>query len=102
MPDAFDDSALIFAVAYAGVRGAHLVLYAIASRDDPNLRASVIALAISSAIGVGLLVGASFADGALQGAIWGVAILLDYGGPVLLRGRGLADDAAATSPSASG
>ena len=25
--------------------------------------------------------GASFADGALQGAIWGVAILLDYGGP---------------------
>ena len=81
VPDAFDDSALIFAVAYAGVRGAHLVLYTIASRDDPNLRASVIALAISSAVGVGLLVGASFADGALQGAIWGVAILLDYGGP---------------------
>jgi low temperature requirement protein LtrA len=81
VPDAFGDSALLFAVAYAGVRGAHLVLYAISSRDDPNLRASVIALAISSAVGVGLLVGASFADGTLQGAIWGVAILLDYGGP---------------------
>ena len=81
VPDAFDDSALLFAVAYAGVRGAHLVLFAIGSRDDPNLRASVIALAISSAIGVGLLVAASFADGVLQGAIWGVAILLDYGGP---------------------
>jgi len=81
VPDAFGDSALIFAVAYAGVRAAHLVLYVIGSRDDPNLRASVIALAVSSAVGVGLLVGASFADGALQGAIWGVAILLDYGGP---------------------
>ena len=81
VPDAFGDSALLFAVAYAGVRGAHLVLFAIGSRDDPNLRASVIALAVSSAIGVGLLVGASFADGVLQGAIWGVAILLDYGGP---------------------
>ena len=81
VPDAFDDSALIFAIAYAGVRGAHLVLFAIGSRDDPNLRASVIALTISSAIGVALLVGAAFADGALQGALWGVAILLDYGGP---------------------
>ena len=53
----------------------------IGSRDDPNLRASVIALAVSTAVGVGLLVAASFADGTLQGAIWGVAILLDYGGP---------------------
>jgi low temperature requirement protein LtrA len=81
VPYAFGDSALLFALAYAGVRTAHLVLYTIGSRDDPNLRASVTALAVSSAIGVGLLVVASFADGALQGAIWAVAILLDYGGP---------------------
>ncbi len=79
--EAFDDSALIFALAYAGVRTAHIVLFTISSRDDPNLRASVISLAISTAVGVSLLVGASFADGALQGAIWGLAILLDYGGP---------------------
>jgi low temperature requirement protein LtrA len=81
VPDAFNDSALIFAVAYAGVRGAHLVLFAISSRDDPNLRHSVATLAVSSAIGVGLLTGAAFADGWLQGVLWGVAILLDYGGP---------------------
>jgi low temperature requirement protein LtrA len=81
VPEAFDDTALLFAVAYAGVRGAHIVLFAIGSRDDPNLRASVISLAISTAIGVGLLVAASFADGLLQGAIWCVALLLDYGGP---------------------
>ena len=81
VPEAFDDTALLFALAYAGVRGAHIVLFAIGSRDDPNLRASVISLAISTAIGVGLLVAASFADGLLQGAIWCVALLLDYGGP---------------------
>ena len=81
VPDAFDDSALIFAVAYAGVRGAHLVLYAISSRDDPNLRHSVITLAESSAVGVGLLTAAAFTDGALQGALWTLAIVLDYGGP---------------------
>ena len=63
VPEAFGDSALIFALAYAGVRIAHIVLFVIGSRDDPNLRASVIALAISTAIGVGLLVAASFTDG---------------------------------------
>jgi low temperature requirement protein LtrA len=81
VPKAFDDYALLFALAYAGVRSAHIVLFTIGSRDDANLRASVTSLAVSTAIGVGLLVAASFADGLLQGAIWGVAILLDYGGP---------------------
>ena len=81
VPGAFDDSALLFACAYAVVRAAHLGLYALASRDDPGLRRSVTMLAASSAVGVGLLIGASFADGALQAAIWAVAILLDYGGP---------------------
>ncbi len=81
VPQAFDETALLFAIAYAGVRAAHIVLFAIGSRGDANLRASVISLAVSTAIGVGLLVGASFADGLTQGAIWAVAILLDYGGP---------------------
>ena len=84
VPEAFDDSALLFAAAYAVVRVAHLALFVLASRDDPNLRRSVVFLAASSAVGVGLLVGAAFADGALQGAIWAVAIALDYGGPYLL------------------
>ena len=81
VPEAFDETALLFAVAYAGVRAAHIVLFAIGSRGDANLRASVTSLAVSTAIGVGLLVGASFADGLTQGAIWAVAILLDYSGP---------------------
>jgi low temperature requirement protein LtrA len=81
VPEAFDDSALLFACAYAVVRVAHIALFLIASRDDPELRRSSLALAGSTAVGVGLLVAASFADGELQGSIWALALVLDLAGP---------------------
>ncbi|HEX2086789.1 MAG TPA: low temperature requirement protein A [Solirubrobacteraceae bacterium] len=81
VPEAFDDSALLFAVAYGVVRTAHIGLFLLASRDDAQLRSSVLALATSTAVSVGLLVTASLFDGAAQGAVWAVAIALDLGGP---------------------
>ena len=81
IPAAFDDAAFVFAGAYAAVRIAHIGLYAIASRDDPGLRASVIGLAGSTAVGVSLLTGAAFADEELQGALWLTALTLDAAGP---------------------
>jgi low temperature requirement protein LtrA len=81
VPTAFDDNALLFACAYGAVRLAHIGLFALASRDDPALRQSVIALGMSTAVSVGLLAGASATDDVLQGAIWAVAIVLDFGGP---------------------
>ena len=66
VPEAFDALALQFALAYGAVRGAHIALFVLASRDDAQLRQSVTGLAISTAIGVGLLVGASFLDGLAQ------------------------------------
>ncbi|HEV3002432.1 MAG TPA: low temperature requirement protein A [Solirubrobacteraceae bacterium] len=81
VPEAFGASGGLFAGAYAAVRVAHLLLYALASRDDAELRSSVIALSASTAVAVGLLAAASFADGALQGALWAVAIALDLAGP---------------------
>jgi low temperature requirement protein LtrA len=83
VPEAFDERALTFAVAYGVVRAAHIALYMLASRTDAGLRRSVVGLAISSAIGVGLLAGASFLDGVGQGALWVIAILIDWGGPAL-------------------
>jgi len=88
VPDAFDDSALLFACAYGVVRGAQIVLFVIASGDDEKLRHSVLGLAFSTAVGVGLLVAASFADGTLQGAIWVLALALDMGGPLLIDSSG--------------
>ena len=83
VPEAFDDSALLFASAYGVVRVAHIVLFVLASRDDPGLRHSVLTLAGSTALGVGLLFAAAFTDGWAQGSIWAVALLLDMGGPFL-------------------
>ena len=88
VPDAFGDLGLTFALAYAGVRAAHIALYVLASRDDPAMRKSVLGLAVSTAIGVGLLVGASSLDGLAQGALWAVAIGLDMLGPFLFGAEG--------------
>lgn len=83
VPGAFDDLALTFALAYGAVRVGQLALLLLASRDDPALRHSVATLAASSAIGIGLITGASFLDGVQQGALWAIAILIDFGGPAL-------------------
>ena len=84
VPEAFGDRALAFALAYGVVRGGQIVLFILASRDDPELRKSVLGLAISSSIGVGLLIGASALDGLAQGGLWALAIALDMGGPLLI------------------
>jgi low temperature requirement protein LtrA len=88
VPEAFDESALLFACAYGVVRAAHIVLFTVASRDDPAFRRSVIGLGVGTAVGVGLLVAASFADGSLQGALWVLALALDGVGPYLFGAEG--------------
>jgi low temperature requirement protein LtrA len=88
VPEAFDSTGLLFAGAYAVVRTGQLVLFFVASRDDPALRRSIIGLAVSSAIGVGLLVAASAADGVSQGTLWALALLLDMGGPFIFGSEG--------------
>ena len=88
VPEAFDDLALAFALAYGAVRAAHIALFVLASRDDAALRQSVTGLGVSTAIGVGLLVGASFLDGLAQGGLWALALLLDMGGPFIFGAEG--------------
>lgn len=90
VPGAFGGEALLFACAYAVVRGAHIMLFRVASREDPDLRHSVTGLAASTAIGVGLLVAAAFADAgsAAQWTLWVLAVALDMGGPYLFGADG--------------
>jgi low temperature requirement protein LtrA len=88
VPEAFGDSALLFACAYGLVRAAHIVLFMVASRGDPGFRMAVTGLGIGTAVGVGLLVAASFADGALQGGLWALALLLDMGEPYVFGSEG--------------
>jgi low temperature requirement protein LtrA len=84
VPGAFGDEGLLFAGAYAIVRFSQIGLLVIASRDDPGQRRAVWGLLVSTAVGTGILAGASFADGTLQGALWALALALDMGGPLVI------------------
>jgi low temperature requirement protein LtrA len=83
VPHAFNDTGLTFAIAYGIARYAQVILLYIASRDNRNLRHSVITgLSVSTAIGITLLVIASQTDGATQGVLWAAALALDMAGPL--------------------
>jgi low temperature requirement protein LtrA len=88
VPEAFGDQALLFALAYGIVRIGQIVLFTAGSRDDPKLRKSVAGLAVTTALGIALLVAASFLDGLPQGALWVLALVLDMGGPALFGAEG--------------
>ncbi len=88
VPEAFDNLALEFAVAYGVVRAAHIALFVLASRDDPALRRSVWGLAAGATVGVGLVIGGAFLDNLGQGALWALALALDMSGPYLFGSEG--------------
>ena len=88
IPDAFGDEALVFALAYGAVRGGHIALFVLASRDDPALRHSVWTLSASTALGVGLLVAGALIGGDGQIVLWVIALLLDMGGPYFFGSEG--------------
>jgi low temperature requirement protein LtrA len=86
--EAFGNLALTFALGLGVFRTAHIALFMLAGADDEDLRRSVIGLAVSTAVAVGLLVIASFFDGLAQGALWALAIFLDMAGPYFFGAEG--------------
>jgi low temperature requirement protein LtrA len=88
VPEAFGHLALTFALAYGVFRVAHIALFMLASPDDDALRHSVLGLAASTAIAVGLLAAASLFDGLAQGALWALALFLDMAGPYFFGAEG--------------
>jgi low temperature requirement protein LtrA len=88
--EAFGNLALTFALGIGVFRAAHIALFFLAGAEaeDGDLRRSVIGLAVSTAIAVGILVLASFFDGVAQGALWALAIFLDMAGPYFFGSEG--------------
>jgi len=86
--EAFGNLALTFALGIGVFRTAHIALFMLAGADDQDLRRSVIGLAVSTAIAVGLLLLASLFDGLAQGALWALAIFLDMAGPYFFGSEG--------------
>src|SRR4051794_4112173 len=84
VPHAFGSTGLTFAIAYGFARTGQIVLFLLASRDQPALRHAIWGLAVSTFTGVTILVIASQLDGALQGAVWCAAIALDMAGPLVI------------------
>lgn len=85
VPDAFGDLGLTMAIAYGGVRAAHIALFTFASRDDLGLRHSVVGLAASTGIGVAILLAGSRFHGNVRLAVWAAALVLDMAGPTVRR-----------------
>jgi low temperature requirement protein LtrA len=92
LPRAFKGEATLFASSYAVVRLLHLALYADASRKGDAAWSAIAGFAVTVVIGMALLLGGSFATGALRYGLWGAAVAIDYAGPAWLtrqRLRGL-------------
>jgi len=83
VPGAFGDHALLFALAYLVMRLAHLGLYWVASRDEPDVHVAVARLLPTGIGGPLILVAAAFTDGSLQAMLWVLALAVDYGGPLV-------------------
>jgi low temperature requirement protein LtrA len=82
IPGAFEDDAMLFAVAYLGVRVLHVALFLTAT-DSADVRAAARALTPTAVLAPALLlVGCAF-DADVQTAIWVVALLIDYVGGAL-------------------
>jgi low temperature requirement protein LtrA len=88
VPEAFDDDALIFGVAYLIVRTMHLALYALAAKGDPDLLGAVLRMSRSSVVGGVLILLAAFFDGPEQTALWVIGLGVDYLGVLAGRGSG--------------
>ena len=80
IPTAFGANAVLFASAYLVVRVVHVALYVAGARGDPDLMRSLRGIIPGMLIGPLLILGSSFLDGAAEGIVFAVALLIDFGG----------------------
>src|ERR671916_2978759 len=79
VPDAFGEYGVLFGLAYFVVRLLQVLLYALATGGTPETRRAILRLAPGFLVAPALLIGAGFLDGFAQGALWVVALAIDYG-----------------------
>jgi low temperature requirement protein LtrA len=89
IPEAFDDlpgglpGPVVVGICYFAFRALHLVLFWIVAGDDEGLRRQLLRFTPSMLGGTILLLVASRLEGSAQTALWGAALLADYGGTML-------------------
>ncbi len=87
VPHAFDDDALVFAVAYAVARWLHIFIFAEAN-DDVDAGEAIRRLARTALPAPALLIAAAFLEGPPQTLLWVLAIAIDFSGPFVFGVRG--------------
>jgi low temperature requirement protein LtrA len=94
VPEAFDDlpagldGPVVLAVAYFAVRVLHLVIFLLASGEDPALRRQVLRFALSVLASTALLLVASQLTGTAQTVSWVAVLIADYVGTILAGASG--------------
>jgi low temperature requirement protein LtrA len=86
-PEAFDEHALEFAIAYAAARWLHIFIFAEAN-EDIDAGQAIRRLARTAVPAPALLIVAAFLDGAAQALVWAVALSMDFLGPYVFGVRG--------------
>jgi low temperature requirement protein LtrA len=98
LPRAFGAQAPLFAVAYILVRIVHMKLYIDAARAGRAGLAAILGFAVTTGIGMLLLMLGALVGGWARDALWTAALAIDYAGPAWLtreRLRGLQEVAVA-------
>jgi low temperature requirement protein LtrA len=89
IPEAFDDlpgglhGPMVFAVCYFVVRAVHVLMFWLASGDDPQLRGQILRFLPSMLAGTTLLLIASQTTGTTQTLLWFAALAGDYLGTLV-------------------
>jgi len=81
VPGAFGENGVIFGLAYFVVRLLGVALQVLSAWHTPEERQAILRLAPGFLVGPALLVVAGFLDDSAQGALWFLALVINFGGP---------------------
>lgn len=81
LPQAFGDAALVFGLAFGGVRLLHVGLLLLQARGDDGLRRAVLRLVPTLLAGPALVLTAAFVDSPYRELLWLLGAAVDFGGP---------------------
>jgi low temperature requirement protein LtrA len=88
VPEAFGRHGRVFGLAFLIVALMWLTLYALSARGDPDLFRAVLRIMPSSITGAILIAVAGFVNGGLKPALWLVALVVGFAGPLFIRVSG--------------
>ena len=83
VPEAFGRHGVIFGVAFVIASVMHLTLYALSARPDRELFEAILRVAPSSLLCAALILAAGFVEDGLKSALWVVALVVGFFGPLV-------------------